>query len=98
VAVRVELLDRDVLLEADPRAFFVTDHYLAYPWVLVRLTEVHHAVAVELLEQAWRRASPKRLVAEHIAAQSAGTRKAKVAEWQTDSQTRRNARRRPTRG
>ena len=26
VAIRVELLDRDVLLAADPRAFFVTDH------------------------------------------------------------------------
>ncbi len=64
VAVAVELLDREVLLEADPKAFFVTDHYLPYPMVLMRLAEVHHGVAVELLKQAWRRAAPKRLSAE----------------------------------
>ncbi len=67
VAVRVELLDRDVLLAADPRAFFVTDHYLAYPWILVRLSEARHGVVVELLEQAWEREAPKRAVAERLA-------------------------------
>jgi hypothetical protein len=68
VAVRVDPLDRDVLLAADPRAFFVTEHYRAYPWVLVRLAEAHHPAAMELLEQAWRRAAPRRLVAGHSGA------------------------------
>ncbi len=67
VAVRVELLDRDVLLEADPRAFFVTDHYLAYPFILVRLNAARHGAVVELIEHAWQRAAPKRVVAEHLA-------------------------------
>ncbi len=71
VAIRVELLDRDVLLAADPRAFFVTDHYLAYPWILVRLSEAQHGVVVELLEQAWQREAPKRVVAELLAQRSA---------------------------
>jgi hypothetical protein len=31
-AFRVDLFDRDVLLQADPSAFFLTDHYRAYPW------------------------------------------------------------------
>lgn len=70
VAVRVDPLDRDVLLAADPRAFFVTDHYLAYPWVLVRLAEVPHPAVIELLQQAWRRAAPRRLVAGHSGARS----------------------------
>ena len=65
VAVRIELLDRDVLLEADPKAFFLTDHYRAYPWVLLRLAEVHHGAAVELIEQAWRTAAPAKLVTSH---------------------------------
>ena len=63
VAVRIEFLDRDVLLEADPAAFFLTDHYRPYPWVVMRLAKARPAVAQELLEQAWRRAAPKRLVA-----------------------------------
>lgn len=62
VVVRVGLLDRDVLLAADPRAFFVTDHYLAHPWILVRLRAARHAAVVELVEEAWRREAPKRLV------------------------------------
>jgi hypothetical protein len=65
VAIGVDFLDRDVLLEADPEAFYLTDHYRAYPWVLMRLSRVRHAAALELLEQAWRRAAPRRLIAAH---------------------------------
>jgi hypothetical protein len=68
VALRVELLDRDVLLAADPTTFFLTDHYRGYPWVLVRLKRARHAAALEVLEQAWRRMAPKRLVAEQARA------------------------------
>ena len=92
VAVRVELPDRDVLLEADPRAFFVTEHYLAYPFILVRLVDVQHNVVVELLEQAWRRAAPKRAVAEHDAEHGA-----KAATSPTE-RARPGVRRRRTRG
>jgi hypothetical protein len=31
---------RDHLLQADPRTFFVTDHYLGYPTVLARLNRL----------------------------------------------------------
>jgi len=37
VAVKLDFADRDVLLEADPRAFYLTDHYRPYPAVLMRL-------------------------------------------------------------
>jgi hypothetical protein len=63
VAVRVELSDRDVLLEADPSAFFLTEHYRAHPWVLVRLGKARHASALEVIERAWRQVAPRRLVA-----------------------------------
>ena len=63
VAMKVDLLDRDVLLQADPAAFFLTDHYRPYPYVVMRLSSVRPAVAQGLLEQAWRREAPKRLVA-----------------------------------
>jgi len=61
VAVSVDPFDRDVLLQADPKAFFLTDHYRAYPWVLVRLPLARHAAVLEVLEEAWRRAAPRRL-------------------------------------
>jgi hypothetical protein len=61
-AVRVDLADRDVLLHADPDAFFLTDHYVGYPWILVRLARVPRGLLMELLQQAWQRVAPKRLL------------------------------------
>lgn len=62
VALGVELDARDALIELDPKSFFVTDHYRAHPWVLVRLGQVPVALLDELLELAWRRKAPKRLI------------------------------------
>ena len=60
VAMRVDLADRDVLLELDPAAFYVTDHYRAYPAMLVRLKQVRLDLLERLLEEAWRRQGGKR--------------------------------------
>jgi len=65
IAIRVDFLDRDVLLQLDPAAFFLTDHYRDYPALLVRLGQVRPQLLAELVEQAWRRQAPKRLVAGH---------------------------------
>jgi hypothetical protein len=59
-AVRVDFLDRDALLQMDPAAFFLTDHYRPHPWVLVRLKQVPAKMLEQLFEQAWRRHAPKR--------------------------------------
>ena len=67
VVVRTDLLDRDVLIAADPAGFFLTDHYRAHPWILVRLAEARHVLVMGLVEQAWRRLAPRRLVASRIA-------------------------------
>jgi uncharacterized protein YdhG (YjbR/CyaY superfamily) len=72
VAIRLDFSDRDVLLEAYPQAFYLTDHYRPYPAVLMRLGQVRPAVAVALLEQAWRRAAPKRLLLAHPPSRAAG--------------------------
>lgn len=55
---------RDALLQARPEAFHVTDHYVGYPLVLVRLAAVHLDELGALLEDAWRQAAPRRLQAE----------------------------------
>lgn len=58
------LLERDWLLEHDPRVFYITDHYRDYPAVLVRLGTVSEETLRELLMAAWRRVAPKKLLAE----------------------------------
>ncbi len=57
--------ERDFRMQADPAAFFITDHYRGYPTVLVHLSKVRIADLRDVLEEAWRRNAPKRLVAEH---------------------------------
>jgi hypothetical protein len=64
VAIRIEFADRDVLLELDPAAFYLTDHYRPYPAMLVRLRQVRLDLLERLLEQAWRGQAPKSLLAE----------------------------------
>lgn len=61
MAIRLDFADRDVLLELDPAAFYLTDHYRPYPAVLVRLKQVRRDMLEPLLEQAWRQQAPKGL-------------------------------------
>ena len=67
LAIRCDFLDREVLLQADPHVFFVTDHYLDYPMVLVRLNKIRLSALPDLLERAWRMVAPAKLVAEYDA-------------------------------
>jgi hypothetical protein len=68
LALRCDFVDRQILLQADPKVFFVTDHYLNYPMVLIHLDRVRRSALPELLQRAWRMAAPPRLVAEFDAA------------------------------
>ncbi len=63
LALRCDFEDRDVLLQADSDAFYLTDHYEDYPWILVNLGRVKWDLMPDLLEQAWRLVAPKRVVA-----------------------------------
>jgi hypothetical protein len=62
LVIRIGFLEREALIRADPETFYITDHYLNYPAMLVRLPRVRAAKFRELLEQAWRLVAPKRLV------------------------------------
>lgn len=64
LAVKIPFDDREVLLRADPAAFFLTDHYLGYPAVLIRLAKVRRGQLADVLERSWRAVAPRRLVAE----------------------------------
>jgi hypothetical protein len=67
LAIRCDFLDRQILLQADPRVFFVTDHYLDYPMILVRLDKIRLSALPDLIERAWRMVAPAKLVAEYDA-------------------------------
>jgi hypothetical protein len=64
LALRCDFVDRQMLLQANPKVFFVTDHYLNYPMILIRLDKIRRSVLPDLLQRAWRMAAPPRLVAE----------------------------------
>ena len=64
VVVKIDFQDREVWMEEDPDTFFITDHYLNYPMMQVRLSRVKPAEIAELLEEAWRRAAPRGLIKE----------------------------------
>jgi hypothetical protein len=63
VVVRIDRRERLMRMQADPKAFYITDHYAAYPWVLVRLSAIRRDDLADLLEDAWRLSAPKRLLA-----------------------------------
>jgi hypothetical protein len=54
LVVRMGFADRDALLEEDPETYYLKDHYLNYPCVLVRLKRVHRDAIKDLLVGAIR--------------------------------------------
>ena len=57
--------EKEFLIATEPDVYFQTDHYRAWPHVLVRLPVVTDARLREMLEAAWRREAPAKLVKEH---------------------------------
>src|SRR5580700_3703172 len=46
--------EREEMMATEPDTYYITDHYLKYPWVLVRLSRVHSDALRDLLGRAWR--------------------------------------------
>jgi hypothetical protein len=53
---------RDVLLEAEPDHFYVTDHFRNWPAILVRMETVPDDLLADRLRAAWEARAPKTLV------------------------------------
>jgi hypothetical protein len=65
LAVRVDFAQRDEMIAAEPQVYYVKEHYVGYPVVLVRLARVHPDALEDLIHTAWRLASavgPRRRV------------------------------------
>ncbi len=53
--------EREELIREQPEIYFITDHYLKYPWVLVHLERVQPAIMRDLLRRA------RQIVGESVA-------------------------------
>jgi len=60
LAVRIPFDLRAELMESDPGSYYLTDHYVNYPVVLVRLSRIEVEGLRELLGASWRFVSAKR--------------------------------------
>jgi hypothetical protein len=54
--------EREMLMEAEPETFYLTDHYRTSVYVLVRLSRVHPGTVTGLLERRWRAVASKKLL------------------------------------
>lgn len=59
LAVRIDFDQRAELMAAEPDVYYVTDHYVNYPTVLVRLSRIDRDSLRDLLTMAWRFVSSK---------------------------------------
>jgi hypothetical protein len=65
VVIKIHFDEREALMKLDPESFYITDHYLNYPYMLVRLSTVQAGDLRKLIEESWRRSAPAELVAAY---------------------------------
>lgn len=70
VAIRCDFLDRQILLQAQPEVFFLTDHYLNYPMILMRVEKASRDDLTDVAERAWRLVAPPKLQSERLSKQT----------------------------
>jgi hypothetical protein len=54
LVIRIDFDQRDDLIAADPDTYYITDHYVDYPSVLIRLSRVNRDALRDLLIMAHR--------------------------------------------
>ena len=59
LVARMSINDRDALVADDPDTYYLKEHYVGYPCVLVRLSRVHPDALRDLVTGAYRYVSTK---------------------------------------
>jgi len=65
LVIKIDPGERTMRMRADPETFYITDHYLNYPFMLVRLSIVDPVDLRDLLDESWRRSAPERLISAY---------------------------------
>ena len=60
LVVMMDIADRDALVAEEPDTYYLKEHYVGYPCVLVRLSRVHPDALRDLVTGAYRYVSAKR--------------------------------------
>lgn len=63
IVLRLDFAQRDELIAAEPEVYYLKEHYVNYPCVLVRLNRVHPDALRDLVAMAWahmNRKAPRR--------------------------------------
>lgn len=64
LVIHIEEPDRSKWMANDPDTYYITDHYVNYPWMLVRIARVRLDELQTLLAEAWRHVAPVSWMAE----------------------------------
>ena len=59
LVVKMDFANRDAFIEEDPAAYYLKEHYIGYPCVLVRLSRVHPDALRDLIIGAHRYVSAR---------------------------------------
>ncbi|MEV5610856.1 MmcQ/YjbR family DNA-binding protein [Streptomyces sp. NPDC052225] len=66
IAVRCPKVERDELVLAEPKKFWIADHEASFAWVRARLAALDDADELRaVLADSWRQAAPPRLLEAH---------------------------------
>ena len=65
LVVSVDFDQREEMMRTSPNKFYITDHYLNYPWVLVRMSSVTPDELRDLLIGSWRRVTTGKTAANY---------------------------------
>jgi hypothetical protein len=76
LVARMDFPERDALVEDDPNIYYLKEHYLNYPCVVVRLDRIHADALRDLVVSAYRYVSAKTAAKSRAGARPRGTRKA----------------------
>jgi hypothetical protein len=87
LVVKIDYDHRAMRMKTDPETFYITDHYLNYPWILVRLATVDADDLRDLLTDAWRLSAPDRLLSTRESDQRSKVPKGRSSRKPRDGQS-----------
>ncbi len=64
LAIHCDMMEREMLMQAAPETFYITDHYASYPMVLINLDTARWEALPDIIERAWRMVATPKLVKE----------------------------------
>jgi len=60
LVIGVDFDQREEMMKDAPEKFYITDHYVNYPWMLVRMSKVNRDELRDLLMGSWRRVDKRK--------------------------------------